>query len=280
MKTFFKIAVAVLLLFFLGLAIFFWTTERSDTHDLIDALNQPVPGHTVSAQTTEILEGMFFDEKLDTVPRLFLTNFPADFPQNGNPVLFAKVITALILRANERIQQERDILLILQNKMNRHKKWTSKETMFFNQMVQKYDCDLLRTPETQLSELLIKVDEIPVSLAVIQTGLQTDWGRENLNAPFGEKMWYDRSTYADKKFDTLIEGVDSYVRSLNATIPYFQWRMARKMVKPLKYNRRGNAFANFLQTYNPDDKQYTQKLMVFYLKTKLGTLDRAKFRSE
>lgn len=283
MKRFFKyflIFLCCLLVALLALTLFLWNTEKSDTHALIDALQNPVAGHEISPQSTLALEQLFFNAEIDSVPRLFLTNFPNDFPEKGNPVLFAKALTPLILRANEQALKERTILKMLAQKNQLNQPWTLKETLFFNQMLQKYDCVLFKTRDTQLNELLIKVDEVPVSLAVIQAGLQTDWGRENLKSPFGEKMWFDRSTYADRPFESLIDATDSYILSLNATIPYYKWRMGRQLLKPLDYKTRGSAFAGLLAAYNPDDKQYTQKLMSLYRQTRLVTLDQAKFRNE
>ena len=283
MKRFLKyltLLFCAVLLFILAGALFLWHTEESDTHALIDALQTPVAGHEISPKTTLALDQLFFNAEIDSVPRLFLTNFPADFPEKGDPVLFAKALTPLILRANEQTLKERAILKILAHKNQFNQPWTLKENLFFNQMVQKYDCTLFKTRDTQLNELLIKVDEVPVSLAVIQAGLQTDWGRQNLKAPFGEKMWFDRSTYTDRQFDTLIDATDSYILSLNATIPYYKWRMGRQLLKPLDYKTRGSAFAGLLAAYHPDDKQYTQKLMSLYRQTRLITLDQARFRPE
>lgn len=270
---------AALLLLLLGV-LFLWHTEESETHALIDALQTPVTGHEISPQNTLALDQLFFNAEIDSVPRLFLTNFPADFPQNGNPVLFAKALAPLILRANEHTLKERAILKILSRKNQLNQPWTLKENLFFNQMLQKYDCTLFKTRDTQLNELLIKVDAVPVSLAIIQAGIQTDWGRRALKAPFGEKMWFDRQTYADRQFDSLIDATDSYILSLNATIPYYKWRMGRQLLNSLDYKTRGSAFAGLLAAYNPDDKEYTQKLMSLYRQTRLITLDQAKFRHE
>ena len=147
MKRFFKYLTLLLcagLLFVLVGTLFLWHTEESETHKMIDALKTPVTGHEITPKTTLALDQLFFNAEIDSVPRLFLTNFPADFPEKGNPVLFAKALTPLILRANEQALKERAILKILAHKNQFNQPWTLKENLFFNQMLQKYDCVLFR----------------------------------------------------------------------------------------------------------------------------------------
>lgn len=270
-------AFIVILIALIVALILYFKEDNIITHPLIDALDKPIAGKEITVANTDVLDSVFYTAQINAVPRLYLTNFPSDFAQKGNPTLFVKVMTPLILRANERILQERAILKILDYKLQKEMPWTKKETAFFNRMVEKYDCVLFKTPKTQMKELLIKVDEIPVSLAVIQAGIQTRFGREKLNAPFGEKMWYDRTKYDDKIFDTLINATDSYTVLLNATIPYYQWRQARQKTRPLNYASPGNVFSGLMSTYNPEDKDYIHKIMAFYHTMHFTDLDKARF---
>ena len=87
-----------------------------------------------------------------------------------------------------------------------------------------------------LDDILIKVDEIPVSLALAQAVIESGWGTSRFayegNALFGQYVWgknkngiipNDRETnaiYKIKSFDNLSESVASYMKNLNTNFHY------------------------------------------------------------
>lgn len=262
----------------IGLSIFLFAPRKPFTHFLIEHVNDPIPGKIVTPKTTEELGIIFADAEINAVPRIFITAFPSDFKQNNHPVLFTAALTPLILRANEQTMRERIILQILDEKLKQQKPLSKTERAFFDQMAIKYDALIQKTDAGRMADLLDKVDKIPVSLAIVQAGLQTDFGLKNWDTPFGQKEWID-GVYQEKHFDSLIEATDSYVRDLNATIPYFQWRFGRKLARPFpNYKNAGSMFSKLLKTYDPDDPLYTQKLRSFYTHFKIGSLDEARFK--
>ena len=75
------------------------------------------PINWTDVESTEQLEELFKGVKYDSLPRIFIRRFPADFGQKGNPALFAEVLLPHLLRQNELLLAERDAFLAIVNKM-------------------------------------------------------------------------------------------------------------------------------------------------------------------
>ena len=119
---------------------------------LIDKMDTPPEGLIVSPRTTEELKAYFKASDENHVPRIFVDKLPTDFAQKGTNELWAQIISALILRTNEVITKERAILILLTDKFNHEKKWTPKETEFFDYLVQKYDSKSKKTIQAKLND--------------------------------------------------------------------------------------------------------------------------------
>lgn len=281
MKLVLKTALWTIVFLFLatlGLFAYLFLTQESETHRLIDVLEKPVRGKIIKPTTTDELKWYFYDAEVKSMPRLYVEKLPADFGTDGDPVLFGKVFTALLLRANERTLTERHVLKLMAEKMNTRNPWTVKESLFFDRMVVKYDCALDKTPPVRMRCLMSKTDAIPVSMGVIQAGIETDWGRQKMSSPFDEKMWFDTARYDNKQYHSLIDAVDGYALLLNSAIPYYRWREVRDKARGHVYDHRGAMFSYFLEAYRPEDVSYTDKVRSFYEQTYLLDLDDATFR--
>ena len=94
-----------------------------------------------------------------------------------------------------------------------------------------------------IDSLLIKVDKIPVSLALAQAVIESGWGTSRFayegNALFGQYVWgvtddgmipNDRETdeiYKVKSFNNLSDSVKSYMKNLNTNFHYNEFRINR-----------------------------------------------------
>jgi Bax protein len=126
-----------------------------------------------------------------------------------------------------------------------------------------------------LDALLIKVDEIPVSLALAQAVIESGWGTSRFayegNALFGQYVWgknndgiipNDRDTdakYKIKSFNSLSESVASYMKNLNTNFHYNEFRLNRFVLRSNKLPLRGTYLAEFLLSYSIEDN-YIDKL--------------------
>ena len=230
----------------------------SDFEKLLPILTKENTEKEITPKTTDELKKLFkSDEEL---PRIFVKKLPADFAQKGDRKLYSKIITALILRENEHILNERILFLLLKEKADKGEKWTEKENAYFDYLVNKYDAIVLKTTPTKINDLLHKIDEIPPSLAIAQTALDTDFGKKNANSPFGQMGWQDNQTYAPIKYENLSDAVRAYVIEMNATPNYDDWRRIREKYMNNPVSRASHYMAMGLRTYRPEDTAYIDKI--------------------
>lgn len=225
--------------------------------------------------TTAKLHEVFDRFMLYSIPTVEIVNLPSDFAQNGNAELFIKAVLPLTMRANEKIAEDRKFLLGLSDKIKENKALTPEETARFEELARTYDAYDRKSPAGRLAELLEKVDVVPNSLAIGQMGIQTDWGKKNADAPFGQKEWVN-GKYVLKKFKTLPEAVQSFMLEINSMPQYQTFRVQRRVFK----NMRGSLSArliNYLSPFEPEDSSYLLRLKGAYRTYKLGSLDNALF---
>lgn len=268
-KIFFAVILFVLIL---GLGIGVLNKERPKTVTeekpqkpdaiafLIDKINTPVKGQEITPKTTRELRAWFSQTNLVHTPRFFITGLPEDFAQQGDKDLFAKVISALILRENERVLKERAVLILLRNKLNRGENWSEAETDFFNALVDKYDAKARKTIAGQIADLMPKLDIIPPMTAVIMAAEATDWGKKNLSSPFEQTGWLDNKTYAPIPFDSWVKATESYALEMNGMPPLEGWRVMRSNLRGQGYTDVGFRMLRWMSDYKPEDMFYKERL--------------------
>ena len=231
----------------------------NDFEKLLPILTKENVEEEVSPKTTEELE-LLFKNSDQELPRVFVKKLPSDFFEKGNKKLYAKILTALILRENEKILNERILFLLLKEKADKGEKWTSKEQAYFNYLVDKYDSIVLKTIPTQINDLIIKIDEIPPSLAVAQSALDTEFGKKNISSPFGQQGWLDHQTYAPVSYSNLSDAVRAYVLEMNSTPNYEDWHYLRAQQNQRQTPKGSLYIAGGLRTYRPEDITYIEKV--------------------
>mgnify|MGYP001282841038 CR=1 FL=1 len=196
----------------------------------------------LSASTIEML---FNDTKYDlkTVKETKVVNIENEIPllpkelKNIENVkkrkeLFIKIVLPLIVEENSKIRFDRKKLFIILNKnnnSNQDKEWL--KSKFKEYSVKNND----------LSTLKIRMDEIPVSLAIAQAAKETGWGTSRFaqegNALFGQWTWSGdgiKPAAVDKdakhkvaRFKVLKASVKAYQRNLNTHSSYKKFRKER-----------------------------------------------------
>lgn len=253
MKHFFTFIFLILL----NLPIY---AQQSDQFEkLFPILTAEPEGKEISPKTTAELEKLF-DTPKGEIPRLFVKKLPDDFAEKGSKELYAKVITALILKENEQILGEQYLFSILKEKADKGLKWSEKEKQFFDYLVEKYDAVVLKTIPTKIADLTYKIDEIPPVLAIIQSAVQTNWGKENMDSPYGQKGWMDRENYDFIKYPNLIEATQKYVLEMNSTPNYDGWRNQRANQNYRQKKQGSFQIIQSVRTYMPENVNYVSKL--------------------
>ncbi len=180
--------------------------------------------------------------------------------------MFIKIILPLIVKENSKIRIDRKRLFIILNKNSNtdiEKKWLEKKYRQYG------------VKQNDLSTLKVRMDEIPVSLAIAQAAKETGWGTSRFalkgNALFGQWTWSGeglkpKNADAGKdhkvmRFHSLQLSVRAYLRNLNTHSTYKNLRKARTVFrnqdKPLdsiilskhldKYAETGNRYIEVLQ---------------------------------
>ena len=194
---------------------------------------------------------------------------------------FIQIVLPLILKENSNIKIDRKRLFSIINKSNN----TSLEKKWLEKKYKQYG-----VTSKDLSTLKIRMDEIPVSLALAQAAKETGWGTSRFaqegNALFGQWTWSGEGLKpkdADKneghkvmKFNVLQASVRAYQRNLNTHSTYKGFREERAKLrdegKPLDSMR----LSEFLNKYAETGNQYVEVLQKIIKQNNLQDFDDAK----
>ena len=195
--------------------------------------------------------------------------------------LFIKIILPLILEENNRIKLDRRKLFAVLNK----NKNTNSEKQWLNLKFKQYG-----VVNKDLSTLKIRMDEIPVSLAIAQAAKETGWGTSRFalegNALFGQWTWSGEgikpagadndTTHKVMKFKILKSSVRAYQRNLNTHSSYKDFRLARAELRDNKMKLDSLILANYLDKYAETGKEYVKILKQIIKQNNLIEFDDAR----
>ena len=195
--------------------------------------------------------------------------------------LFIKIVLPLILSENNRIKRDRHTLFKVLNKNNNSKL----EKEWLNKKFKQYG-----VVKKDLSTLKIRMDEIPVSLAIAQAAKETGWGTSRFaiegNALFGQWTYTGEGitpSAADKgdkhkiaTFSVLKSSVRAYQRNLNTHSSYKEFRRARAIQRDNGETLNSLELANYLNQYAETGEEYTRILKQIIEQNNLQDFDTAK----
>ena len=125
--------------------------------------------------------------------------------------------------------------------------------------------------DSNLGNLLMRVDIIPISLALAQSAIESGWGTSRYsregNAVFGQytfdeskglkpKDRNENDEFFIKKFPNLSESVRSYLKNINTHLAYADFREERKKLRMSGENLSGFKLVNFLKDYSERRESY------------------------
>ena len=194
---------------------------------------------------------------------------------------FIQIVLPLILKENNNIRIDRKRLFSIINKSNNsdlEKKWLAKKYKQYG------------IPSKDLSTLKIRMDEIPVSLALAQAAKETGWGTSRFalegNALFGQWTWSGeglRPKESDKneghkvmKFNVLQASVRAYQRNLNTHSSYIDFRKARAELRDNGKPLDSLVLAEYLDKYAETGDKYVEVLKKIITQNSLKDFDDAK----
>ena len=194
---------------------------------------------------------------------------------------FIQIVLPLIIQENNNIRIDRKTLFNIINKNNN----TKSEKEWLEKKYKQYGVN-----SRDLSELKIRMDEIPTSLAIAQAAKETGWGTSRFaqegNALFGQWTWSGEGLKpkdAEKgkghkvmKFNVLQASVRAYQRNLNTHSTYKEFRKARAEFRDLNKPLDSIELSKFLNNYAETGNQYVEVLQKIIIQNKLKDFDDAK----
>ena len=203
------------------------------------------------------------------VKPIYFTQFPRDLDNLTSVQLkketFIKIVLPLIVAENEKILDDRKKLKVISEK-----KFTSDaEKQWLRQKLLEY-----KVKKADMTELMFRMDMIPVSIALAQAAKESGWGTSRFalegNAIFGQWTWDGQGIAplkrdGDKnhkilKFPILRASVKAYKNNLNTHKSYSKFREKRKSLRNKNKDITGLELTETLKNYAQTGSEYTKIL--------------------
>ena len=195
--------------------------------------------------------------------------------------MFIKIVLPLIVKENNKIRIDRKRLFTILAKNSNtdiEKKWLEKKYKQYG------------VRQNDLSTLKIRMDEIPISLAIAQAAKETGWGTSRFalkgNALFGQWTWSGeglKPKNAEKgeehkvmKFHSLQLSVRAYLRNLNTHSSYKNLRKARTKLRNKNKPLDSVVLSNHLDKYAETGNEYIKVLQKIITQNNLKDFDEAR----
>ena len=242
-----------------------------------------------AATIAELFESTKYDlnevRKTKLVKPVSLTLLPNEIKKIENVKkrknLFIQIILPLVIKENQNIRLDRKKLFSILNKSKNsraQKNWL--ESKFKQYGVVNKD----------LLTLKIRMDEIPVSMAIAQAAKETGWGTSRFalegNALFGQWTWSgeglkpidagNNTTHKVMKFKVLQASVKAYQRNLNTHSSYKNFRSARAELRDAGKELDSMLLSEYLDKYAETGKEYVKILQKIIRQNNLTDFDDAR----
>ena len=195
--------------------------------------------------------------------------------------LFIQIILPLILEENNLILIDRKKLFSILNKNKNSKK----EKNWLNRKFKQYG-----VLNQDIATLKVRMDIIPVSLAIAQAAKETGWGTSRFalegNALFGQWTWSgdgikpagaeSDTKHKVMKFKVLKASVRAYQRNLNTHSSYKNFRQMRAQLRDDSEKLDSLLLADQLDNYAETGKEYTKILKQIINQNSLKDFDDVK----
>ena len=218
------------------------------------------------------------------VKPIYLTKLPKDLNTLGDTKkkreLFIKIVLPLILDENKKITEDREKLFkILGKNFN-----TVGERVWLKRRFKEY-----KIKDHDLAKLKIRMDIIPVSIALAQAANESGWGTSRFalegNALFGQWTWSKKgispknkdpdSSHKVLQFQILKASVRAYKNNLNTHNAYKEFREVRAQLRQESKQIIGLDLTKYLKNYAAIGVKYVTIIDDIIEKNSLTDFDKA-----
>ena len=259
------------------------TAKKSETTEVYD--------NTVSlnAETTlNLFDDLGYDLKGvragQKVKPIYLTKLPKDLKTLGDTKkkreLFIKIILPLILDENNKIAEDRKKLFkIISKNFN-----TVGERVWLKRRFREYKIE-----DQDLAKLKMRMDIIPVSIAIAQAANESGWGTSRFalegNALFGQWTWSKKGISPKNKdpdqshkilqFQILKASVRAYKNNLNTHNAYKEFREVRAQLRQEDKQIIGLDLTKYIKNYAAIGEKYVTIIEGIIEQNSLTDFDKA-----
>ena len=218
------------------------------------------------------------------VKPIYLTKLPKDLKTLGDTKtkreLFIKIVLPLILDANKQITEDRKKLFkILGKNFN-----TVGERVWLNRRFKQYKIE-----DHDLAKLKMRMDTIPVSMALAQAANESGWGTSRFalegNALFGQWTWSKKGLSPKNKdpnqshkilqFQILKASVTAYKNNLNTHNAYKEFREVRAQLRQEGKQIIGLDLTKYIKNYAAIGVKYVAIIEDIIVRNSLTDFDNA-----
>jgi Bax protein len=241
---------------------------------------------------TRVTLNLFEDLKYDLksirtgalVKPIYLSKLPKDLKKikstKTKKDTFIKIVMPLILDENNKILENRKKLFKILAKPNN----TRGERLWLKRRFEDYSIK-----NEDITELKIRMDIVPVSIAIAQAAKESGWGTSRFalegNAMFGQWTWGKKGIAPlerekDKghkilKFPILRSSVQAYKNNLNTHKGYREFREKRAELRKKNKKISGLELVQYLHNYAATGSEYTKVLKKIIDQNQLTDFDSA-----
>ncbi|HEC18604.1 MAG TPA: flagellar biosynthesis protein FlgJ [Gammaproteobacteria bacterium] len=268
------------------------------------AISQATQAKHVDADTARALDSVF--ENLDypwppgngkEVPPVVLKKLPTDFgkalPPNKRRELFLRALLPIVLIENQRLREQRELArwLLEEDKLPAEgspmRDWLEKTA---RQLRVRGD---LNDPAVR-KKILMRLDEIPPALALAQAAIETGWGSSRFalegNSLFGQWTFTKGdglapnqrdadATHLVASFPDLRASVRAYMRNLNTSNAYHEFRTYRAKARATGQPLRAYELASHLHRYSARGENYIAEIQRIIRSPSIAALAKASLGS-
>ena len=223
--------------------------------------------------TLNLFENLKYDLKSirlgQSVKPIYLTKLPKDLKKikstSKRKETFIKIVMPLILIENEKIIEDRNKLFKILSKQSN----SMGEKVWLKRRFKDYDIK-----GEDISELKLRLDIIPTSIAIAQAAKESGWGTSRFalegNAMYGQWTWGGdgiEPSQKDKKkehkilkFPKLQSSVSAYMKNLNTHRGYSEFRKERSKIREKNKTVEGIDLVQYLYNYAQTGSEYVKIL--------------------
>lgn len=190
---------------------------------------------------------------------------------------FYAYLTPMVIHHNDAIREQRARLKDVQQKLSQETPLSGADRRWLNRLAEQYELESEEdmAPQTLVQRLLLRVDTVPLELALAQAAKESGWGRSRFaveaNNLFGQWCYVEGcgmvptsrprdATHEVEVFSSVSEALRRYMNNLNTHDSYSDFRRLRQQLRESGKPLTGMALVSGLTLYSERREAYVEDI--------------------